>query len=68
MVNTNGGPRRNVNCQIVDPDSYPIPRLYGAGECGSFWGWMYQGAGNLAECMWTGRVTGKNAAEETPWS
>jgi hypothetical protein len=68
VVNTNGGPRRNVNCQIVDPDSNPIPRLYGVGECGSFWGWMYQGGGNLAECMWTGRVAGANAAAETPWA
>jgi len=68
VVNTNGGPRRNVKCQIVDPDSNPIPRLYGVGECGSFWGWMYQGGGNLAECMWTGRVAGANAAAETPWS
>lgn len=67
MVNTNGGPRRNVNCQVVDPSSNPIPRLYSAGECGSFWGWMYQGGGNLGECMWTGRVAGKNAAAQTPW-
>ena len=68
MVNTNGGPRRNVSCQIVDPSSNPIPRLYGAGECGSFWGWMYNGGGNMGECMWTGRVAGANAAAETPWT
>lgn len=68
MVNTNGGPRRNVKCQVVDPSSNPIPRLYGTGECGSFWGWMYQGGGNIGEDMWTGRVAGANAAAEASWS
>ena len=68
MVNTNGGPKRNINCQVVDPSSTPIRRLYGSGECGSFWGWMYNGGGNIGECMWTGRVAGKNAAAETPWT
>ena len=68
IVNTNGGPRRNVQCQVVNPQSKPIPRLYSAGECGSFWGWMYQGGGNMGENMWTGRVAGANAAAETAWS
>jgi succinate dehydrogenase/fumarate reductase flavoprotein subunit len=68
MVNTNGGPRRNINCQVVDPSGNTIPRLYGAGECGSFWGWMYNGGGNIGECMWTGRVAGKAATAETTWA
>jgi succinate dehydrogenase/fumarate reductase flavoprotein subunit len=62
--NTQGGPRRNAKCQVVDPDSRPIQRLYSAGELGSFWGWMYNGGGNNAEALCTGQIAGRNAAEE----
>jgi succinate dehydrogenase/fumarate reductase flavoprotein subunit len=62
--NTQGGPRRNAKCQIVDPDSLPIQRLYSAGELGSFWGWMYNGGGNNAEALCTGQIAGRNAAAE----
>jgi succinate dehydrogenase/fumarate reductase flavoprotein subunit len=65
--NTQGGPRRNGKCQVVDPDNEPIPRLYSAGELGSFWGWMYNGGGNNAEAMCTGQIAGRNAAAEKPW-
>jgi hypothetical protein len=62
------GPRRNIECQIVDPYQNPIPRLYSAGEMGGFWGWVSSGGTHLAECMFTGRVAGSNAAAENPWS
>jgi len=62
-----GGPRRNSTCQIVDPNSAPIPRLYGAGICGSFNGGSSV-TGGIAESIWTGRAAGTNAAAETPWS
>jgi succinate dehydrogenase/fumarate reductase flavoprotein subunit len=65
--NTQGGPRRNGKCQVVDPDSQPIARLYSAGELGSFWGWMYNGGGNNAEALCTGQIAGKNAAAAKPW-
>jgi 3-oxosteroid 1-dehydrogenase len=68
QVNTQGGPKRNASCRVLDLDGNPIPRLYGVGECGSFWAWMYQGGGNLDECMLTGRIAGKNAVAEKPWS
>ncbi len=67
MYNTQGGPRRNASCQIVDPFDNPIPRLYSAGELGSFWGWMYNGGGNNSECLATGRIAGANAAALKPW-
>lgn len=67
MYNTQGGPRRNASCQIVDPFNNPIPRLYSAGELGSFWGWMYNGGGNNSECLVTGRIAGANAAALKPW-
>ncbi len=67
MYNTQGGPRRNTSCQIVDPFNNPIPRLYSAGELGSFWGWMYNGGGNNSECLVTGRIAGTNAASLKSW-
>ena len=66
--NTQGGPRRNAKCQVVDPDNRPIPRLFSAGELGSFWGWMYNGGGNNAEALCTGQIAGRNAAAAKPWS
>jgi len=62
-----GGPRRNADCQIVDPFSNPIPRLYGAGTCGAFNGGSSV-TGGIGEAIWTGRTAGTNAAAETPWS
>jgi len=66
--NTQGGPRRNARCQVVDPDNQPIPRLYSAGELGSFWGWMYNGGGNNAEALCTGQIAARNAVAAKPWS
>jgi len=68
LLNTQGGPRRNEAAQILDPFGQPIPRLYSAGELGSMWGMIYQGAGNISECFVFGRIAGKNAAAERPWS
>jgi succinate dehydrogenase/fumarate reductase flavoprotein subunit len=60
MYNTQGGPKRNAKCEVVDPFDQPIPRLYTAGELGSFWGWMYNGGGNNAECLCTGQIAARN--------
>jgi succinate dehydrogenase/fumarate reductase flavoprotein subunit len=68
FTNTQGGPRRNKNAQILDPYGKPIPRLYSAGELGSLWSWNYQGAGDFAECLAFGRIAGEHAAAEKPWS
>jgi succinate dehydrogenase/fumarate reductase flavoprotein subunit len=67
MLNTQGGPRRNEKGQILRPDGSPIPRLYSAGELGSIYGYLYQGTGNIGECLAFGRVSGRNAAAEAPW-
>ena len=64
---TQGGPRRNERAQIVRPDSTPIPRLYSSGELGSIYSYLYQGTGNLGECLAFGRIAGRNAVAETPW-
>jgi 3-oxosteroid 1-dehydrogenase len=65
--NTQGGPKRNTRAQIVRVDGSPIPRLYSAGELGSVWSMLYQGSGNLGECIAFGRIAGANAATEKPW-
>ena len=67
MLNTQGGPRRNARAQVVRPDDTPIPRLYSAGELGSIYSYMYQGTGNIGECLAFGRIGARNAVAETPW-
>lgn len=65
--NTQGGPKRNARGQVLRVDNSPIPRLYSAGELGSVWGMLYQGGGNVAECIAFGRIAGANAAAEKVW-
>ena len=60
MLNTDGGPRRSAKGEILDLDGQPIPHLYSAGEFGSVWSNMYQGAGNLGECLAFGRISVRN--------
>ena len=67
MLNTQGGPRRNENAQIVRPDGTPILRLYSAGELGSIYSYLYQGTGNIGECLAFGRIAANHAVAETPW-
>ena len=66
LLNTQGGPRRNARGEILDVWGNPIKRLYGVGEVGSIWGFLYQSGGNLAECLGLGRMVGLNAAAEIP--
>jgi succinate dehydrogenase/fumarate reductase flavoprotein subunit len=67
MLNTQGGPRRNEKAQVVRPDGTPIGRLYSAGELGSIYSYLYQGTGNIGECLAFGRVAGRHAAAERDW-
>jgi succinate dehydrogenase/fumarate reductase flavoprotein subunit len=64
--NTKGGLRANARREVLDWDDTPIPRLYAAGEICSVFQFVYQGGGNLAECIVFGRIAGMNAAAETP--
>ncbi|MFC1958473.1 FAD-dependent oxidoreductase [Chloroflexota bacterium] len=66
LINTQGGPKRNAEAQVLDVYGNPIKRLYTAGELGSIWGILYPGAGNITECLAFGRIAGKNAAAEQP--
>ncbi len=66
LLNTQGGPRRNARGEIIGVWGEPIKRLYGAGELGSIWGFLYQSGGNLGECLAFGRMVGLHAASEKP--
>ena len=68
VVNTQGGPKRNVNGQVLDHNDGVIPRLYAAGELGSFFGFLYQVGSNYPEAWAFGQIAGKMAAAETPLS
>lgn len=63
FTNTQGGPERNEKGEVLDIKGNPIPHLYSAGELGSMFSDIYQGSGNLGECVAYGRISGKNAAK-----
>lgn len=64
ILNTQGGPRRNKDAQVMGANGEPIPHLYSAGELGSMNAFQYQGGCNLSECLIFGRIAGENAAAE----
>jgi succinate dehydrogenase/fumarate reductase flavoprotein subunit len=68
LVNTQGGPKHNRYGQVLDPDDKPVPRLYAAGELGSFFGFLYQEGSNYPEAWVFGRIAGKRAASEKPFN
>jgi len=67
LINTQGGPKHNRHCQVLDFHNNPIPRLYAAGELGSFFGFLYQGGSNYPEAWAFGEIAGKRAAAEKPF-
>jgi succinate dehydrogenase/fumarate reductase flavoprotein subunit len=67
LTNTQGGPEHNVDRQVLDAWGKAIPRLYTAGELGSFFGHMYELSGNIGECLSSGRIAGTAAAGEAPF-
>ena len=67
MVNTQGGPQHDKNRQLMRVDGTLVPRLYGAGECGSIWGWCYQGGANFGECMVSGRISAEEITAQPRW-
>ncbi|MEG2710231.1 MAG: FAD-binding protein [Clostridia bacterium] len=63
MTNTQGGAKRNVQCEVLDVWGKAIPHLFSAGEFGSFYTDIYNGGGNLSECLFTGVTAGANATK-----
>jgi succinate dehydrogenase/fumarate reductase flavoprotein subunit len=68
LSNTQGGPVHDAAQRIIDVYGKPIPRLYAAGELGSSFGHLYLSGGNIAECIVTGRIAGRNAASRSEQS
>ena len=64
FVNTQGGPRRDKDAQVMGVNGKPILGLYSAGELGSIYSFLYQGGGNIGECFAFGRIAGRNAANK----
>lgn len=61
-TNTQGGPRRGIGGEVLDPQGDPIPHLYEAGELGDIWSNLYQAGCNLGGGLIFGRISGRNAA------
>lgn len=62
MLNTQGGPRRNENAEVLDTDQKVLPHLYVAGELGHIGANQYNGGGDIADCLIFGKIAGENAA------
>mgnify|MGYP000096759649 FL=1 len=60
--NTKGGLLANADRQVLTWEGEPIPRLYCVGEIASALKFVYQGGGNLTECLVYGRHCGKLVA------
>ena len=65
--NTKGGLQADGDRHVIDWNNEVIPRLYTAGEISSCFKFVYQGGGNVTECIVCGRIAGENAAAETAW-
>lgn len=49
--NTHGGPKHNINSQVLDSFDQPINNVYAIGELGAWWSWIYLASGNFSECF-----------------
>jgi succinate dehydrogenase/fumarate reductase flavoprotein subunit len=67
LTNTQGGPEHDEKQRVLDPFGEPISRLYSVGELGSFFGHLYLLGGNLSEVVISGRVAGRDAANQENW-
>lgn len=65
---TLGGPKKNVNAQVLDLHDEPIPRLYSAGCFGNIQAHSYGiTGGNNSENMVWGRIAGRHCSSLEPW-
>lgn len=60
--NTKGGLACNARREVLDWNMQPIKGLYAVGEIASALKFVYQGGGNLTECLVFGQVCGKIVA------
>ena len=67
IVNTQGGPKHNAWAQVLNKNDKPIPRLYAAGELGSFFFPLYESTSNVPEALALGIIAGEQATTLRPW-
>jgi len=67
IINTQGGPKHNAHAQVLDRKDQPIPRLYAAGELGSFFYPLYESASNVPEALAFGIIAGEHCAMLARW-
>ena len=68
MLNTQGGPRRDVDGGVLKFDGTTVPRLYAAGEMGTVYSYNYNGGGNVSEALSSGRLAARSAGALEPWA
>lgn len=66
IVCTGGGAKRDMDGRVYDHHGRAIPRLFEAGELGSFISDLYQNGSYLTEAMITGRGAARSALAEVP--
>lgn len=59
---SNGGPRRDERCQVLDPFGAVIGGLYAAGSVSSTYSWAKDGGFHIADALAFGRVAGRAVA------
>lgn len=67
LTNTQGGPEHDERQRVLDAFGEAIPRLYAAGECGSFFAHLYLLGGNLSELLISGRIAARDVADLEAW-
>lgn len=67
VLNTQGGPKRSANCEVLDVFDQPIPRLYAAGEMGCEYAYVYNVGGNISEAIGSGRHAARAMGALEPW-
>ena len=66
IVCTGGGAKRDMQGHVFDHQGKVIPRLFEAGELGSFISDLYQNGSYLTEAMITGRGAARSALALQP--
>ncbi len=61
ILNTQGGPVRDERGRLWSREGQVIRGLFSAGELGSIFPSLYQGSGNLADCLVSGRLAARAA-------
>jgi succinate dehydrogenase/fumarate reductase flavoprotein subunit len=67
ILNTQGGPRRDVDGSVMRFDGTDVPRLYAAGELGTVYAYNYNGGGNVSEAISSGRLAARSIGALEAW-